>query len=90
MVRCAGFRAVAGTEPRCQRDESARGGHEGVADVIREPVVRLEERVRLDGLVRRPDDVELVVGVDLADVTQLGDVVVLAVQRDGALRCVEA
>ena len=40
---------------------SARGFHELVADVRREPVVALEERVGLDGLVGGPDDVELVV-----------------------------
>src|SRR5690348_1617614 len=46
---------------------------------LREPVVTLEVRVRLDRFARAPLDVELVVGIDLTDQARLGDVVVLAV-----------
>src|SRR3954471_10608141 len=87
---CSGDPGTRGgdTHPRARVgwDRSARGLHELVADVRREPVVALEERVGLDERVRGPDDVELLAGVDLADVTRLRDVVVLAVERDGALR----
>ena len=57
--------------------QSAFGSHQRVA---------LEERIGLDRAVGAPHDVELVVGVDLADQAGLGDVVVLTVDRDRALR----
>src|ERR1043165_5794085 len=83
-----GIRGTRGclTQPRVRVELLAGGLHELVADARREPVVALEERVGLDERVGGPDDVELVAGVDLADVTRLRDVVVLAVERDGALR----
>src|SRR5688500_15768689 len=48
------------------------------------PRVRLQVRVRLDRRVRGPLGVDEAVGADLADEGGLGDVVVLAVDGDGA------
>src|SRR5687767_6274446 len=53
------------------------------------PRVRLQVRVRLDRSGRLPDRVDQSVRPDLADACGLGDVVVLAVDRDEALGCVE-
>src|SRR3954452_5107246 len=91
MSGYAGLPAAGDTQPRVRVGvvRSARSLDELVADVRREPVVAVEERVRVDELVRGPDDVELLPSVDLADVARLRDVVVVAVERDRALRCVE-
>ena len=53
------------------------------------PRVGLQVRVRLDRAGRLPDRVDQAVGPDLTDAGGLGDVVVLAVDGDQALRCVE-
>src|SRR5919202_6032657 len=54
------------------------------------PRVRLEVRVGLDRLAGRPLGVDEAVGADLADQRGLGDVVVLPVDGDRALRGVVA
>src|SRR5215213_2065561 len=59
------------------------------AGETRSPGVALQVWVRLDRSGRLPDRVDQPVGVDLTDPRGLGDVMVLAVDRDQALRCVE-
>src|SRR3954452_11578833 len=54
------------------------------AGQCRGPRVRLQEGVGLDRLAGRPHGVDEPVGADLADQGGLGDVVVVAVHRDGA------
>src|SRR5680860_1117470 len=46
------------------------------------PVVRLQERVRLDRPIRRRDRLDELVGLDLTDQVGLGDVVVVSIDGD--------
>src|SRR6476620_10384516 len=55
----------------------------------RSPRVGLQIGIRLDRARGLPDGVDQAVGMDLADPGGLGDVVVLAVDGDQALGCVE-